>query len=247
MKAGVHMKIAVCEDNRDDRNVLCSHIKKYFESNICDIELVTYENGVSFLSNWEAAKDIKIAFLDIYMPGLNGIELAKKIRESDSDMAIIITSTSVEHGLDGYAVKAMQYLVKPAGYTKVEDALNSCMVKFADSLHFIEVMSNRLAVKILLKDILYVEMLKQDCLIHTSAETIKCRLTSDEILRQLDGYPFLKTHRSYIVNMQHVADVKDNDFLLTNDALVPIRQNNKLPVKQAYMDYFFELQRGKVK
>jgi len=230
----------------EDRNILSSHIKRYFKENSCNVELAAYETGAAFLKEWGVIKanDVKIAFLDIYMPGISGIDLAKKIRETDPDMVIIFTTTSVKHGLDGYSVKALQYLVKPVVYSEVEDVLNACMAKFADLLHFIEVSSDRLTVKILLKDILFIEMFDHDCLIHTPAKTIKSRLTLDEIGRQLDGSTFLKTHRSYIVNMRYIKSINENDFQLSNGALVPIRRNDKLTVKQVYTDYLFTLKRG---
>lgn len=79
-----------------------------------------YENGEAFL---EASKDqdITVLFLDIYMDGANGIEIAKEFRKSNKDCLLIFTTTSSDHALEGFQVRAMHYLVKP--YT--EDELSS--------------------------------------------------------------------------------------------------------------------------
>jgi len=159
-------------------------------------------------------------------------------------MAIILTTTSTDHGLDGYSVQALQYLVKPVGYPEVENILNKCMSLFADAMRYIEVLANRLTARILLKDILYIEVYKNTCLIHTGAETIKSYCPLEEIEKQLDGNTFLRTHRSYIVNMRHVDDVAENDFVLKCGDRVPIRRNSGSALKQAYRNYLFSQARG---
>jgi DNA-binding LytR/AlgR family response regulator len=240
------MKIIVCEDNAGDRRVLCSLIDKYMTEIGCSFEIVTYEKGEALINDLNNLKTsgAVIAFLDIYMPGINGIETARKVREVIRDIIIILTTTSLDHGLDGYSIKALGYLVKPVKYPELSDTLNSFTAMFADSLRFIEVLSDRLTARVLLKDITHVEVFKNDCLIHTPSKTIKCRYTLDEMGRRLNGGAFLRTHRSYIVNMRYIKCIMENDFLLTNGTLVPIRRNDRPAVKQSYMDYAFALARG---
>ena len=240
------MNVIIYEDNQADRSSLFCHIKKFFKEQSCLVNITEYESGESFLKDMEAPKikNANIAFLDIYMPGINGIELANKIRESDEDMVIVFITTSRSHALDGYSVDALQYLVKPVEYSNVENILKKCVKLFADSLGFIEVISKKILIKILLKDILYIEVFGNDCLIHTLSETVRSRITLDEIQKGLDKSMFLRTHRSCVVNMRHIQNVEENDFLLTNGAVVPIRKSDGLAVKQAYMDYVFARVRG---
>jgi len=240
------MKIILCDDTASERKSICGHIEKYFREINCPVELFVYESADSLLKDYESlkAKEIKLAFLDIYMPGLSGVELARKIRETDKEIVIVFTTSSPDHGLDGYSVKALQYLLKPIGYDALKDTLDDCMAIFADSLQYIEVIAERVAVKIPLKDITYIEIHAHYGLIHTVNDTIKCRITLDEIEKKLTGKTFLRTHRSFIVNMKFVKSVEDNDFILTTGETVPIRKNDKLKVKQAYMDYIFAQTRG---
>jgi len=240
------MNIIICEDTAKDRDILCSHIEKYFSNNNRHAEISVYENGELFLADTVMLKSKarKIAFLDIYMNEINGIDVAKKIRETDEDMVIIFTTTSLEHGVDGYSVDAMQYLVKPVEYKKVEKVLNKCVNLFADSMRFIKVLSDRKTVKILLKDITLIEVFGHDCLIHTLSKIITTRRSLDEIERELNGDTFLRTNRSHIVNMRYIDDMAENDFLLANGVAVPISRNMKQSVKQAYKKYAFALSRG---
>ena len=181
------------------------------------------------------------------MPGMSGIDVARKIRETNGDLAIIFTTSSKDHAIEGFSVQALQYLLKPVSYPEVENALSRCVSQFSDSLAFIEVMADKITVRVLLKDIMYIEIFDHACLIHTLSETIKCYRSLDEIERQLmcmGARMFLRTHRSFIVNMRYVDDVADNDCLLKNGAAIPISKKDKLSVNQAYRDYLFSLARG---
>jgi len=178
------------------------------------------------------------------MGGITGVGVAKKIREIDEDMVIVFTTTSLEHGVDGYSVDAMQYLIKPVEYDKIKKVLNNCVKLFADSLRYMEVLSDRVTVKVLLKDITHIEIYGHDCLIHTPYKTISTRRPLDEIERELNDNTFLRTNRSYIINMRYINDVAENDFLLADGKAVPISRSMKQAVKQAYEDYAFALARG---
>ncbi|MCL2003513.1 MAG: LytTR family DNA-binding domain-containing protein [Oscillospiraceae bacterium] len=243
------MTVMVCEDTVEERETLCFLVKRFFMDINCPVKIVAYENGESLLKDWAAnpAGSVKIIFLDIYMAGMSGIEVARKIRETDGDVAIIFITSSRDHGLDGFSVQALQYLLKPVGYAEVESALNKCVKVFFDSIAFMEVLSDRLTVKVLLKDIMYIEVFNHACLIHTVSETLKCYRPLDEVDRQLRGMGarmFLRTHRSYIVNMRYIDDAADSDFLLKNGMAVPIRKKDKLVIHQAYRDYLFSMLRG---
>ena len=239
------MNIVICEDNKEDANNLNFHIQKYFQVINCPVNTALYESGDCFLKDFEVAgiNDLKIMFLDIYMPGPDGISVARRIRQRSDDIVIIFTTTSLNHGLDGFAVDALQYLVKPVSYPQVENVLGKCMAKFADSLRFIEVLSDRLKVKVLLKDITYIEVFNTAVVIHTISEKIKSYLPLTELEKQLEGSTFLRTHRSFIVNMHYIYDISDIAFILADGTAVPIRKNDRLAVRQAHRDYLFRQSR----
>ena len=241
------MNIIICEDLEEDAVSLSRSVEKYFYdiNGVADISV--YNNGDALLEDFAAGKinNSDIIFLDIYMPGTDGVETAKKIRETDKNIVIVFTTTSRDHSLEGYSVYAFQYLVKPVAYPEVKTVLDKCMERFADSARFIEVISGRLKVKICLKDIIYIESFKTELHIHTADNTVKTFLRLFEIEKQLENSTFLRTQRSYIVNMRYIKKMTAAGFLLINDKLIPFRKNDKLTVKQAYMDYMFALSRGR--
>ena len=233
------MNVVICDDKEKDANLLRLHIERYFRENNCNLKLHIYSTGDKFLKDIAVNKlsDVIIAFLDIYMPGVNGIDTAKNIRATDNDMIIVFTTISEDHSLESYSVYALQYLIKPVRYTGVEKIFDKCMERFANSLRYIEVLSNRLSVKIYLKDIMYIEFSSKALYIHTATEKIKSFIPLHELEKQLEGSTFLRTQRSYIVNMRHIKRMETNSFILVNDTAIPIRRDNKMTVKQAYRDY----------
>ena len=239
------MNIVICDDIEDDAKLLRHLIERYFNDISCNIDLHIFTNGDDLLEDLSSGKlsDVKIAFLDVYMPGINGVEAAKTIRKTNKDMIIIFTTISKTHSLEGFSVYALQYLVKPINYPEVKEALDKCLEKFADSLRFIEVLSDRLTVKIYLKDIMFIEFKAKALYIHTTTETIKTFIPLHELEKQLKGSTFLRTQRSYIINMRHIKRMEANDFVLDDETetAIPIRRDEKITIKQAYRDYLSAL------
>lgn len=238
------MNIAVCEDTKTERDSLCLHIERYFRERSCPVEISVYENGAAFLAVFTPEK-YQAVFLDIYMPGLTGVEIAKKIRETDDVCAIVFTTVSKEHALDGYGVRAIHYLLKPVQYDELKTALDTCHDLFAESMRYIEVLANRLTVKVLLRDILFIEVYQNACLLHTVRGDVKAYCTLAEIEEKLGGEPFLRCHRTHIVNMNYIDDIQGDEFLLKDGWRAPIRKAGKGAVKQAWSDYLFALIIGK--
>ena len=240
------MKIIICDDNAEDRKSVQCFIKKYLAEINAGAEVLAFESGEKLTRDLSLLKTDEplIAFLDIYMPGQNGIEVARKIRDVNKSIKIIFTTNSLDHGLEGYSVKALQYLVKPVKYCEIKDTLDDCIGAFAEALRYIEVTSNKVVTKIALKDITYIEVNAHDCLIHTLSGVTKSRRTIDEMEQELRGSTLLRTHRSYIVNMCYIKSIAENDFLLTDGTSIPIRKNGKLQIKQSYMDFLFKEARG---
>ena len=239
------MKIVICEDCSLHANTLRCFVDKYFKEINCPVEIAVYKTADGFLKDLSARKieDVQVAFLDIYMPGTNGVDAAKKIRQSNKDMVIVFATSSTAHGLDGYEVDALQYLVKPVDYAKVKATLKKCAAIFADHLKFIEVLSDRLSVRIYLKEIIYVESFDKTLFIHTTKETFKTFMRLPELEKRLaqQGGTFLRTHRSYLLNMNHIKRIDQNDFIMQNNKAIPIRKADKLAIKQVYRDYLFSL------
>ena len=111
------MRIAIVDDVESERKELHQKVSAGLECHAISAEIFEYNSGEPFLT---AAKQNKFAlvFMDIYMGSENGIDISKKLRSFDKNCLIVLTTTSTEHALEGFRVRAFQYLVKP--YTENE-------------------------------------------------------------------------------------------------------------------------------
>ena len=115
------MRIAIVDDISEERTLLRNRLESQFSRRNVHTDILEYENGETFLT---AAKEcpFTVVFLDIYMNGSNGIDTAKELRRSDTDCLLIFTTTSTDHALEGFQVRALHYLVKP--YSRPEIRLH---------------------------------------------------------------------------------------------------------------------------
>lgn len=227
------MKIAICEDNATDLEVLSGYITKSLSRLGCGGEIVTFESAEELLENFSKGV-FNILFLDVYLPGMSGMEAARKIRETDRDCLLVFVTISPDFALEGFAVQASGYVVKPLSQSKLDDALYMCRETLRRNGRVVQVASGREgSVAIPVMNIRYVEVENKLTRFHTSGGEITAYLTLDEVEAMLGGEPFLRCHRSYLVNMNYVKEMGVQDFRLAGGELVPVRKNGRKEIRLA--------------
>ena len=126
------MRIAIVDDIKEERAVLYGWLSNQLSKRNIPGDFVEFESGEEFLA---AAKKrpFTVVFLDIYMNGANGIEIARELRMSDSDCFLIFTTTSTDHALEGFRVRALHYLVKPYNEKEISTLLDEILSRIPDS------------------------------------------------------------------------------------------------------------------
>ncbi len=236
------MRIAICEDLNDERQYLSTSVEEYCRNNFYNAIIMEYDSGEALLEVF-AKEKFEIVFMDVYMKSLSGIDTAREIRAIDPDCLLVFVTGSREFALDGFALNALHYLLKPINGEKIAEVFARAKKIKHQLQKYIEVLSDRITVKILVNSIQYVEVYDKACFIHKKDEKLKTYLSLDELAQKLETDSFLRCHRSYIVNMQAIVSVEENDFLLQSGVRVPIRQSEKRAIKQRYMDFLFAVAR----
>lgn len=236
------MKLAICDDTPSDRQLLENHLSVFAGKTGHDFEIFLYESGEDLLS---ALKKIsfKVIFLDIYMMALNGIDTAREIRRFDKEVQIIFITTSPDHAISSYEVRALHYLMKPVSYSKMEKVLNLCQLEAVKASQQIEVLAGRLMTPLKLAEIVYAEMFNKILTIHTTYGTIETRTSMENFEVMLGGTPFLRCHRSFIVNMDFIEDAEGDAFLLTDKSSIPISRPARALALKTYNEYVFSAMR----
>ena len=226
------MNIAVCEDNAAEADTLCALVRDYCIRH-------SYEGRVEAFTSAEALMrafcpgSFDLIFLDIFLPGLSGMDAARKIRETDRDCMLVFSTFSEDFAMEGFLVHAAGYILKPLSPGKIDDAMYTCRHLFAQNSRLIEIPGGDGCIRLSVSDLYYAEIYGKEAVFHMKRGRISARLPLDELETRLGGSPFLRCHRSYIVNMNYVDDMRDHDFVMRNGDVVPIRMNGRKQVRMA--------------
>jgi DNA-binding LytR/AlgR family response regulator len=228
------LKIALCEDAQVDAELLSALI------NLSEVpnEMETFGTGEALLETYKKDK-YDLIFLDVFMGELSGVQTAEKIREIDTHVVIVFTTTSDDYTREGYRLNAYKYLIKPVNLADVKDALDlAVMVRDKAAGASLAIVTDNVPVFIPLHDIIFVESSNRKSLIYTLDKTYATTMTIDSLEKLLPAPRFLRSHRSYIVNLDHVDDV-DEDFIMDNGDIAYIAVKNRRKIKSLYDEYLF--------
>ena len=181
-------------------------------------------------------------FLDVFMPGINGIQCAKDIRFYNNYVKIVFLTSSAEFAVESYAVRAYQYLLKPIQKENLFLTLR-LLEKEAETVEkniFILKSKNGIS-KISLSKLQYCEVVNRKIILHlSSGEECECNLRMNELEEKLKDYRmFLKPHRSFLVNMDYIQTLASNSILMECGVKIPVPREKYAQIKQEYMEYIF--------
>ena len=231
------VQIGICDDRVEDIRILTEALYAYDAS----FQISTYSDGEALLSDCCDPKVLfDILFLDIYMPGMNGIETAGKIRTWMKDTKIIFISSSNEHYPDAYDVFAFNYILKPLNPEKLNRVLNRALADITgERCQQISFSYKAINYRIFCRDILYLESRDKIICFHMADQTtLQCYAKLDEILEQLPGESFTRCHQSFVVNILHVTKMAENHFFI-GPAVISISKKYLKSAKDKYFAYLF--------
>lgn len=238
------LQIAICDDNLEELSNMVQLINLYRSSKHLNCEYAVFPNGFDLVSALEKGKLFDIYCLDIIMPGFSGIDVAKEIRIFDKTSPILFFTSSPEFALDSYSVKAINYVLKPITKEKLFFTFDEVLeqIKVEKDEASIIVKSNEGIQKILITNLVFAEVIGRNVLYHLlSGKVIECTESFSSVCDTLLKYKrFIKTHRSYIVNMQYVDTIDNHKVTLQTLSSVPVAQGKAREIKEQYLDYQME-------
>lgn len=229
------ISILICDDLPDARMTLRQYLRNYEQSHGVELDLETAADGAELLSMWRPGRWDMI-FLDIFMPLIDGVEAARRLRKVDDKCEIVFATTSREHGMEGYELHAMDYLTKPIAQHDVDEVMDWYIREKAEQRSELHLRTPEGEEKVRTLDIRYIETRGHTCLIHTAEQTITVRRSIDELAEGLDS-AFFRCHKSFLVNLRHVSEVDRNLFLLDGGDSVPISAANLTRSKTALLTW----------
>lgn len=232
------IKIAICEDEKEQQDLLKRYIDQIFEKLYIKYKLEVFNSGEELLDNY--SNDIDVILLDIQMGKINGMETARKIRTLDNKVEIIFITSLIEYALEGYEVRAYRYLIKPVKYENLKENIINCIKEIDIKNKYIIVKEQGNQIKLDINEITYVEVQKETITIHTLNKVYKINGTMNNIEKEIDCSRFFRCHKSFLVNLEHVKSIKQYVLLLENSEEVPVSRYRFKETKDKFFDLIEE-------
>lgn len=226
------MKIAICESSDIDGQYLQNLLKEY--------STALYNSAEKLLYDVEGGKDYDLYLLDIYLSSMNGIELAKRLREQDGEAAICFISSSDAFYREAYDLYAIQYLLKPVR----QEALLELIERVENQRPRISELSLRFKWRgklgsIAYNKILFVSSQEHKLSIYCNDGTVQeCMGKMSEIAEQICGDTFLRVHQSYLVNRNYVDSLSGSEIIVAGHN-IPVSRRYAAEVKKRYQKQLF--------
>ena len=233
------LQIAICDDLEEERVILSRMLRNYARRQGLSLQVHFFVSGEELLQSVRRANACQVLFLDIYMPGISGVETARRLRAAGYGASIVFATTSTDHGVDSFEVRASDYLVKPFRQEEVDRALDWCLEHMPEPLRSLSVYAEGETQEFPLASVLYIEVLGHQSHIHTLRQTVVVRKSLDNLERAVDSPDFFRCHRSFLVNLNHAERIESSDFLMSDGARIPISSANLPRARDTFLDWVY--------
>lgn len=236
------MKIAIIEDDQAHADILCRYLEAWSKYRDIPVKIMSFSDAESFLFTWMGNRDFEVLFVNTQMKKVNVMKMAKRVRDQDTDIAIIATTDVEENASEDYGVETMRYLLKPISQKKLYHCMNQALEKGGRE-RFVLVQTKDEILKLAVKKIMYVEAKEHGCVIEFCPQlnsTFQVEITdSISVLEErLGKKDFARCHRSFICRIDKIRYIRRAWIELDNGSRIPVSRREYSDVNQAFIRYY---------
>ena len=229
------MRIGICDDNENDLKAMA----ELFRHMAPDHRIDLFSDSAELLSAVSDGVIYHLLFLDIIMPGMNGMELARQIRQISPKTKIVFLTDSAAYALEAFSVRALHYIKKPMTETELLD----CLERLNDTrrsrrkVHILS--SSGIQHMLFADDIQYAESDAHYWMLHLEdGNTVKARMTQAEIEAAL-GDSFISVSRGLVVNAEFIRKIGSRSCVLKDGREILLSRKKRDIIHDAYGEYVF--------
>ena len=230
------MNVLIAEDEAIFSSLLDTYLHRFAEEKNIQINISLYTNGADLAEHYHPEWDLVL--LDVDMPGMDGFSVARSIRETDPDVAIMFITNLAQYAIRGYEVHALDYILKPVSYPALSMKLTRELGNIIRRTERnIMIYQNGSMVRLPLSRLFYVEVYNHSLRYHTPdgmMETTGSKSLT-ELETELGKEGFCRCHNSYLVNLKHVDAVGDGKVKVGNQ-LLPVSRSRRNSFMNALMN-----------
>lgn len=241
------LKICICDDNEAEIAKIEGLIQQFADSHPeLPIQAQSFRSAFDLLDCLEEQGGFDLYLLDILMPGITGMDLAKRIRERMEKAELLFLTTSREYAVEAFGVEASGYLMKPVRQDEFDRAVSSCVEKLKPGENPSLLLKTKDGIrKVPVYELMWVESVRHSyrCTLAGGTVLDACGAIS-AFFEQLRAYPcFYIPHRAFIVNFHYVSGLTGLEILMADGQRIPISRNCHTALKNAYMNYTLQKSR----
>lgn len=220
------IKIAIVEDEQLYAKQLHEYLRKYEKENGEVIEVTIYSDGDQIVEKYQSQYDIIL--MDIEMKFMDGMSAAEEIRKIDTEEVIIFITNMTQYAIRGYAVDALDYVLKPVSYFALSQRLNRAIGRMRKrESKMIMVNMKGGIVRLNIANIYYIESQGHTLILHTILGDYETSGTMKEMESKLLGMNFCRGNKGYLINLQHVDGISDGCAIVKDEKLILSRARKK--------------------
>ncbi|MCD8104220.1 MAG: LytTR family DNA-binding domain-containing protein [Lachnospiraceae bacterium] len=233
------IRVAIVEDEAPFAQQLTEYLHRYETEKQENFAVTRYTDGDEIVENYKAQFDIIL--MDVQMRFMDGMAAAEEIRKQDSEVVIIFITNMRQYALRGYAVDALDYVVKPVTYFAFSERLGRAIgrMKHRQSNHVVVNIRGGV-LRIDAGDIYYVESQGHTLIYHTNSGVYEGAGTMKEIEESLTPYDFFRGNKGFLINLAHVDSVKDGCAVVKGEELM-LSRARKNQFMEALTNYWSDL------
>lgn len=228
------MKILLCDDEQPFLDALRTLIEDYMQQRgiPCELTAVTDPRAVM-----ESGQRFDLAFLDIQMEGLDGIALAKELRQRNEKLALFFVTNFEDYQDEAMDLQAFRYFTKPIQPERLYSGLNKAMEYIDGAYVDVHLPEGGTTQRVLVDDILYLTRENRRVKLVTVAETFTLREPFDLWCEKLPSLFFYPVHKSFYVNLHYIQKYAYSEIYLTNGTRIPVASRKQAAFHQYWFAY----------
>ena len=236
-----NVKIAICDDEPLFIQRATELIERWAQETKSYVNIYRFHNGEDFLTE-SAHFHFDLLLLDILMPRVSGMEIAKEIRKSNQNVSIVFLTSSKEFAIESYEVKAQGYLLKPVSYNKLKEVLDEVLERMETKSKYLVIRTSLYYQKLYHYEIEFIEAQNKKLIFHTVSgnEYIVSETFSVYEKKLLQEEKFFKCHRSYLVYLPNIDHFNSSEIIMKSGKQIPIARGKAKQLKEAYFAILFD-------
>lgn len=233
------IEVAIVEDDAAERARIRECVRYYGEIQGINFSITEFVSGLTFIGGYHAGFDI--VFMDIDMPGMNGMDTARKLRTMDTSVILIFVTNMAQYAISGYEVEAMDFVLKPINKYSFALKMKRAVARTGKKNdEYIAVKNRSEAYIIRIASIKYIDLVDHHVVYHTVNGDYSEYITLREAYEKINRNHFVYCNRSYLVNLQYVSSVNKDLVTVGGDELIISR-----PQRKAFLSALSDYMRGK--